>query len=146
MCEFMGKSGASYMKSTYICLRRHCKHPIHARRLPKSEICNSDAQCRKTWTHALAALERSRMSIALLCLYLPTRYHSLPIYISVSFHLDSASTSNPKANPTEPPTSHEEITHDHTTLEHLGESLLDGVGADLGGTVAISISVGSGHC
>mmetsp|Transcript_10204 Transcript_10204/g.28622 ORF Transcript_10204/g.28622 Transcript_10204/m.28622 type:complete len:236 (+) Transcript_10204:170-877(+) len=39
--------------------------------------------------------------------------------------------------------------HDHTALEHLGESLLDGVGADLGGAVAVSVSVSisvrSGH-
>ena len=140
-----------YKFSKYILLQNHWIYPLCAKGLPRGEICNSDARCRKTWTHALAALERSRLSIDLVCLYLLTNnmleaVYMLLIYMSVSFHLDSASTFNEK--PTQPSLqpSNEGPTHDHTTLEHLGESLLDGVGADLGGTVAISISVGSRHC
>ena len=94
-----------YKFSKYILLQNHWIYPLCAKGLPRSEICNSDARCRKTWTHALAVLERSRISIDQLCLYLLTNnmleaVYMLLIYISVSFHLDSASPSNPK--PTQP--------------------------------------------
>lgn len=112
---------------------------------PRSEICNSDARCRKH-----AALERSRYPIPLilLCLYLLTNnilaQYAADIYLYISPDIPVSTFTKTPTQPRLQP-ANENLTHDHTTLEHLGESLLDGVGSDLGGTVAIAVSIGSGH-